>query len=192
MATNNKETTSTKVITGLVRFSYAHVFKPVSVGETDEPKYSVSLIIPKSDTATIEKIKAAVAAAKEQGKSAKWNGKIPAGLKLPLRDGDEERPDDEAYAGSYFVNCSSLQKPGIIDAAKKPITDEEEFYSGCYGRASINFFAFNAKGNKGVAAGLNNLQKIKDGDPLSGRQSAEADFDDDFGSGFDDDDDVDF
>lgn len=188
MATNSKDTISTKVITGLVRFSYAHVFKPVSVGETDEPKYSVSVIIPKSDTATIEKINKAVTAAKELGKTSKFGGKIPAGLKLPLRDGDEERPDDEAYNDSYFINCSSLQKPGIIDAAKNPITDEEVFYSGCYGRASINFFAFNAKGNKGIAAGLNNLQKIKDGDPLSGRQSAEADFDDDF----DDDDDVDF
>lgn len=188
MADNNT-TNATKVITGLVRFSYVHVFKPQSVGETDEPKYSVSLIIPKSDTVTLAKINAAVNAAKEQGKTSKWGGKIPGGLKTPLRDGDDERPDDEAYADSYFINCSSLQKPGIIDAAKKAITDEDEFYSGCYGRASLNFFPYNASGNKGVAAGLNNLQKIKDGDPLSGRQSAEADFDDDFDV---EDDDVDF
>lgn len=182
------ETISTKVITGVVRFSYVHIFKPVSVGETDEPKYSISLIIPKSDTVTLNKIKAAIKAATEAGKSSKFNGKVPANLKTPLRDGDEERPDDEAYANSYFINCSSLQKPGVIDLAKKEITDESEVYSGCYGRASVNFFAYNAGGNRGIAAGLNNLQKVKEGEPLGGRQSAEADFDDDFT----DDEDVDF
>ena len=191
MANNNenKSTQSTKVITGLVRFSYCHVFKPESVGETDEPKYSVCLFIATADTETIRKIREAIELAKENGKSSKFGGKIPAGCKTPLRDGDVDREDDEAYADSYFVNCSSLQKPGIIDAAKNPITDETAFYSGCYGRASITFFAFNANGNKGIAAGLNNLQKLRDGDPLGGRQSAEADFDDDF---IDDGDDSDF
>lgn len=186
MATNN--TNNAKVITGLVRFSYVHVFKAESVGETDEPKFSVSLIIPKSDKETIAKIKAAIEVAKENGKTSKFGGKIPAGLKTPLRDGDEDRPDDEAYANSYFINASTLQRPGVIDAAKKPITDETEFYSGCYGRASLAFFPFNVNGNKGIAAGLNNLQKLKDGESLGGRQSAEADFDDDFT----DDDDSDF
>lgn len=188
MATTTNTNNQTKVITGLVRFSYLHVFKAESVGETDEPKFSVSLIIPKSDTETIKKIKAAIEVAKENGKAHKFGGKLPAGLKTPLRDGDVDREDDEAYADSYFINCSTLVKPGLIDAAKKPITDESELYSGCYGRASITFFAYNAGGNKGIAAGLNNLQKLRDGEPLGGRQSAESDFDDEFT----DDDDSDF
>lgn len=176
-----------KVITGLVRFSYAKVFKAESIGETDEPKFSVSLIIPKSDKATIFKIKAAIEAAKEAGKTSKFGGKVPANLKTPLRDGDEERPDDEAYAGCYFINASCLTKPGVVDKDLNPILDQTEFYSGCYGRASVNFYPYNANGNRGIAAGLNNVQKIKDGESLGGRQSAEADFDDGF-----DDDDVDF
>lgn len=175
-----------KVITGLVRFSYVKVFKAESVGESDEPKFSVSLIIPKSDKTTLNKIRAAIEAAKEAGKASKFGGKIPANLKLPLRDGDEERPDDEAYANSYFVNASCLTKPGVVDKDLNPILDQDEFYSGCYGRASITFYPFNANGNKGIAAGLNNVQKLKDGESLGGRQSAEVDFAEEF------DDDVDF
>lgn len=184
---NNNNAKLQKVITGLVRFSYAKVFKAESVGESDEPKYSVSLIIPKSDKATLAKIKTAIEAARNAGKTSKFGGKIPSNLKLPLRDGDEERPDDAAYANSYFVNASCLTKPGVVDKDCNPILDQAEFYSGCYGRASITFYPFNANGNKGIAAGLNNVQKIKDSESLGGRQSAEADFCDDF-----DDEDVDF
>jgi hypothetical protein len=144
------------------------------------PKYSVSLIIPKSDTKTIEKIKAAIQAAYEEGQSKlKGNGKsVPAlsVLKTPLRDGDAERPDDEAYADSYFINANSGTAPGIVDADRQPILDRSEVYSGVYGRASINFYAFNSNGNKGIACGLNNLQKIKDGEPLGGKSRAEDDF----------------
>ena len=169
------QTQSTKVVTGLVRLSYVHLFEPSSINEGDDKKYSVSLLIKKSDTATIAKIEAAVNAAKELGKS-KWGGKIPAKLKLPLRDGDEDRPDDEAYAGHYFLNASSKNKPGVVDHNTQPVLDQEEVYSGCYGRASINFYAFDASGNKGIAAGLNNVQKLKDGEPLAGSSSAEEDF----------------
>lgn len=176
-----------KVITGLVRFSYAKVFKAEAVGETGEPKFSVSLIIPKADKETLSKIKTAIESAKEAGKVSKFNGKIPANLKTPLRDGDEERPDDEAYAHSYFVNASCLTKPGVVDKDCNPILDQDEFYSGCFGRASITLYPFNANGNRGIAAGLNNVQKLKDGDSLGGRQSAEEDFSEDF-----DDEDVDF
>ena len=115
----------------------------------------------------------------------KGNGKsVPplASLKKPLRDGDEERPDDPTYADSYFINANSDLAPGIVDASRQPILDRAEVYSGCYGRASINFYAFNTNGNKGIACGLNNLQKIRDGEPLSGRMRAEDDF-----AGFDDD-----
>lgn len=178
----------TKVITGVnTRWSYANVWDPKSING-GAPKYSVSLIIPKSDTATVNKIKAAIQAAYEEGEGKlKGSGKtVPAlsVLKTPLRDGDLERPDDEAYANSYFVNANSATAPGIVDADRQPILDRSEVYSGVYGRASINFYAFNSNGNKGIACGLNNLQKIKDGEPLGGKSCAEDDFateeDDDF------------
>lgn len=164
----------TKVITGKVRFSYANVWEAKSINGGDE-KYSVSLIIPKSDTKTISEIKAAIKVAKQDGK-AKFSGKIPANLKLPLRDGDIDRPDDEAYKNSYFVNANSKDRPQIVDKNVNPILDQSEVYSGCYGRASITFYAFNQNGNKGVACGLGNLQKLSDGEPLSGRTNAEDDF----------------
>jgi len=170
----------TKVITGAgTRWSYANVWQPKSING-GAPKYSVSLIIPKSDKKTIEKIRAAIQAAYEEGESKlKGNGKsVPAlaTLKTPLRDGDAERPDDEAYADSYFINANSSTAPGIVDADRQPILDTSEVYSGVYGRASINFYAFNSNGNKGIACGLNNLQKIRDGEHLGGKASAEDDF----------------
>lgn len=171
--------TSTKVITGKVRFSYAQVFTPKATEDGGKAKYSVSLLIPKSDTKTIAKIKAAIKAALEQGKD-KFGGKIPKGWKNPLRDGDEEK-DDEAYAGHYFVNAAAIRKPGIIDKDREDLLDPDEFYSGCYGRASVNFYAFNASGNKGIACGLNNLQKLEDGERLGAEVvSAQDDFADDF------------
>ena len=177
----DNSTTSTKVITGLVRFSYAQVFTPKAMNDGDEPKYSVSILIPKTDTVTLEKINKAIEAAKAAGmaKIGK-NGKIPAGIKLPLRDGDTEREDDPTYAGHYFLNASSKKAPGIVAKDRQAILDSDEFYSGCYGRASINFYAFNSNGNKGIAVGLNNLQKLKDGERLAGGATAEEDFDDDF------------
>lgn len=170
----------TKVITGpKTRWSYANVWQPKSInGGT--PKYSVSLIIPKSDTVTVNKIKSAIQAAYEEGESKlKGNGKsVPSlkAIKTPLRDGDLERPDDDAYKNSYFVNANSTTAPGIVDADRQPIIDTSEVYSGVYGRASINFYAFNSNGNKGIACGLNNLQKISDGEPLGGKSRAEDDF----------------
>lgn len=164
---------STKVVTGKVRFSYANVFEPKSINGGDA-KYSVALLIDKKDKKTLAKIEEAIEAAKEEGKG-KWGGKIPKKLKLPLRDGDEER-DDEAYAGKMFINANSASKPGVVDEDLNPIMDQDEFYSGCYGRASVNFYAFNSNGNVGIAAGLNNLQKLAEGDRLSGGSSAEEDF----------------
>lgn len=169
---------STKVIIGKVRFSYAHVFEPTAMEEGQTKKYNVSIIIPKSNKKLVEKIKSAIALAWDQGKS-KMGGKVPAIYKNPLRDGDEERPDDETYENSFFINANSTKKPGIVDAELNEIMSQDEFYSGCYGRASVNFYAFNAAGNKGVAAGLQNLQKLEDGDRLSGGSSAAEDFGDD-------------
>lgn len=170
---------TTKVVTSKVRFSYVQVFEPAAMEEGMEKKYSISLIIPKTDKALIKRIEEAIALALEEGK-AKFGGKIPKVFKNPLRDGDIDREDHEEYAGCMFVNANSNRKPGLVDADLNPIIDPDEFYSGCYGRASINFYAFNVAGNKGVAAGLNNVQKLEDGEALGGTAaSAEADFGDD-------------
>lgn len=176
---------STKVVTGECRFSYANLWEAKAMDENSKPKYSVSLIIPKSDTKTIEKVKAAIQAAYDEGKSKLSNGKsVPSlnSIKTPLRDGDIDRPDDEAYANSYFINANSIIAPGIVDADRQPILTHSEVYSGIYGRASITFYAFNTKTSRGIACGLQNVQKPRDGDPLGGHSSAEEDFadDDDF------------
>lgn len=174
---------NTKVVTGIVRLSYANVWEPTSINGSN-PKYSVSLIIPKSDTKTISAINAAIDAAIKEG-TPKFGGKTPnkAALKLPLRDGDLER-DDEAYKNAYFLNANSTTAPQIVDRAVNPILDRSEVYSGCYARVSINFYAFNSNGNRGIACGLGNIQKIRDGEPLGGKSSAADDFttdlDDDF------------
>lgn len=169
-----------KVITGPnTRWSYANVWEAKSING-GAPKFSVSLIIPKTDSRTIAKIKAAIEAAYREGEAKlKGNGKtVPplSAIKTPLRDGDTERPDDPAYANAYFINANSATAPGIVDADRQPVLDRSEVYSGVYGRASINFYAFNSNGNRGIACGLNNLQKIRDGEPLGGKSRAEDDF----------------
>lgn len=177
---SNKPVNPMKVITGPdTRWSYANVWEPKSInGGT--PKYSISLIIPKDDNITIAKIKTAIEAAYQEGQAKlKGNGRsVPplAAIKNPLRDGDVERPDDPAYANSYFINANSTTAPGIVDADRNPVLTRSEVYSGVYGRASINFYAFNSNGNKGIAVGLNNLQLMRSGEPLGGKASAESDF----------------
>lgn len=171
----------TKVITGKnTIMSYLNVNEPKVPLGGGTPKYSVSLIIPKSDTVTVAKIRAAIQAAYEEGQSKlKGNSKfVPAleDIKTPLRDGDKDRKGDEAYQNSWFVNANSTTKPGVVDADRQPILDSSELYSGIIGRASINFYAFNSSGNRGIACGLNNIQKLSDGTPLGGHSRAEDDF----------------
>ena len=194
------DNTSTRVKIGEVRLSYCHLFTPEAVSDGSEKKYSVALLIPKSNTKLVEEIKAGIKAAFQAGIASKFGGKQPAPgtWKNPLRDGDAERPDDETYAGTYFINATSRTKPGIVKIVKMngekklvEVTDEDEVYSGCYGVASVNFFAFNNAGNKGVAAGLNNVLKTKDGDYLGGRTSAQSEFGEDLDQyGNDEEDDV--
>ena len=183
-----KQQQPTKVVTGKVRFSYLHAFEPKSINGSD-PKYSVSLIIPKADKDTVAKIERAIETAMKDGETRLWGGKRPANLKVPLRDGDAERPDDEAYKNAYFLNANSKQKPGIVDANLNEILDSTELYSGCYGRASVNFFPFNTNGNKGVGVGWNNLQLLSQGDPLGGKTRPQDDFE---AVGTEDDEDIDF
>lgn len=174
----------TKTVTGKVRLSYVNILKPRVENEGEKPKYSVLLLIPKSDKATVAKLKKAATAALAQGIAS---GKLSAGAKLAnnwqtLKDGDEredleERPE---YAGHWYMNVSAITKPGLVDRDLDPILDESEVYSGMYGRVSLGAFAYNAQKNKGITFGLNNVQKLADGDPLGGRSSAESDFASDF------------
>ena len=178
----------TKVITGPeTRWRYVNVFEPKSINGGPE-KFSVSLVISKDDTDTMDKVRTAVEDAYYAGlpRLKGDDNKIPelSEINSPIHDGDVERPGDEVYANAYFINATSTSAPGIVDAKCKTITDKEEVYSGVYGRASITLYAYNYNGNRGIAAGLNNLQKISDGEPLGSRSSAVEDFaeydDDDF------------
>lgn len=165
-----------KVVTGKVRLSYANIWEP-RANQDGKERYSCSIIIPKTDTKTIDAINKAVQDAIHEGQT-KFGGKIPplGALKLPLRDGDTDRFDDPNYADAYFVNANSTTPPQIVDLQVQPILDRAEVYSGCYARVSLQFYAFNNSGNRGVACGLGNIQKIADGEPLGGGSTAEQDF----------------
>lgn len=166
----------TRVVSlGIVRLSFVHVWEPTSMQDGGPKKYSAAILIPKSDKAMVEQFKRAIEAAKTQG-VAKWGGKIPPVLKMPLRDGDAERPDDENYKGHYFVNASSAQQPGVLDTDKNEMIDKTKLYSGVYAKVDVNFYAFNTNGNRGVACGLNNILKVKDGPALAGKESARVAF----------------
>ena len=177
----NKKYTETNVRLGLVRFSFPYVFQK-RLNEKGEPdKYSLCVIIPKSDTDTVKLLNEAVEAAKLKGKAEKWGGKIPAKVKSPLRDGDIDREDDPAFKGCWFFNCSSKQAPGVRvreDGIVTEALDESEFYAGCYGAVTVNAFPYNSNGNIGVGIGLNNVIKLEDGERLAGGRSADEDFSD--------------
>lgn len=169
----------TKVVTGEVRLSYCHLFEPYSSFEKQEPKYSVVILVPKTDKATIKAIQQAQQVALENGKATKFNGKIPPNWKNTFRDGDAEGDLEKnpEYEGHMFMTISNLSKPGIVDTNVQPILDQTEVYSGCYARVSMNAFPFSTQGNKGVSFGLNHVQKLRDGDPLGNVTKAENDFD---------------
>ena len=184
MAKNEKAVSATKIVTGKCRASYVHLNAPAKIGDDGKLKYSVSVIIPKSDTVTLNRVNAAIQAAYAEGEGKlKGNGKtVPplATLKTPLRDGDAERPDDPTYENAYFLNANSVARPIIVDRNRQEILDPDEIYSGMYARFSLGFYAFNSNGNRGIACGLNNVQKLADGEPLSGRSSPDEDFGDDY------------
>lgn len=180
---------STQITTGKVRFSYCNLFAPRAAQEGAQAKYSVTLLIPKSDKATLGKIKAAIEAAKTNYLARNNGKKLPANLKTTMHDGDGERPNGGEFGdeckGCYVMTVSSNNQPVIVDANKTPITDERELYSGCYGRAIINFYVYDTQGNKGISAGLNGIMKLYDGEPLGGGVVTDSDWDD----GWEDDDD---
>lgn len=178
---------SSKVITNKVRFSYVNIFRSRAFREGQDAKFSICLLIPKEDKAGLAKIQRAIDEAVQEGISSKWGGKQPKNLHLPLRDGDLERADEAPeYEGMMFLNANSNSKPGIVDKDLNEILDPDEVYSGCWGRASINFFPYDSNGNRGVGVGLNNIQKLKDGERLG---AARANAEDDFGDGFEDEED---
>ena len=174
---------STKVVTGKVRFSYCHIFEPQESQGGGEPKYSVNLLIPKSDTATMEKIKAAMAEARENFCKRNGANALPAKPVNTLHDGDGLRASGEPYGpeckGCYVITVSSKQKPVVVDNMGNPITDPAEVYSGCYGRASINFYGYSRSGKKGISAGLLAIKKLHDGEPF-GTVGSASDFEDDY------------
>lgn len=183
MANYNKVITATSVRLGEVRFSYANVFAVRKNEDGSDGKYSVCLLIPKTDVQAKKLIDAAVEAAKQAGIPSKWGGKLPSAAKLhlPLRDGDAENPDDPTYEGMWFMNASSTQKPGVRvleNGVMNEALDSDDFYSGCWGAVVVNFFPYNVSGNVGVAAGLNNLIKTRDDERFGGGRSADADFGD--------------
>lgn len=167
----------TKVVTGEVRLSYVHLFEKHRVNEKSDAKYSVMILIPKKDKATIEALRAAEAEAKEIGKTKKWGGKIPAGMKSIIHDGDETADDYPERAGHWHMNVSSPRKPGVVDSSLQPIMEESEVYSGCYARVSVSAYPYkHEQGGKGVSFGLNHVMKIRDGEALDGSSRAEEDF----------------
>lgn len=156
------------------RLSYANVFEPRSFNGQD-PKYSVSLLVPKDDKHTLKVLSDAIQAAKDRDKDKHWKGKIPANLRTPVRDGDEDRPEDENYADHYFLNANSNAKrpPRLMTRVKGEVATEEDIYSGCYAVAIVNFYGYNTAGNQGIGCGLVGLQKLKDGERLSGASISE-------------------
>ena len=180
----------TKVVTGKVRLSFVSVFKRKPKNDGTEGKYELQVLVPKSDKATVKKIKAAIEEATQQGidKYKSWGGKAPKGFMNPLHDGDADDEDLEKYPereGMYYLNARSDKKPGIVDRDCNEILDPDEVYSGCWGRVSVNFYPFDNQ-SRGVGVGLNNVQKLKDDTRLGG---SAASAEDDFGDGFEDDED---
>lgn len=182
---------STKVVTGKVRFSYVTLDKPRASEEGAEPKYSVVLLIPKSDTATLKLIKDAIAAAAKAFRDRNGEASLPANPLLPLHDGDGPKPNGGDYGeeckGCYVMNASSKVKPIMRDEFNEEVLDPNEIYSGCYGRAIINFYGYNNR-RKGIGCGLLGVQKKHDGEPLGGIRASADDFNDGYtDAGADDD-----
>lgn len=175
----NQQIEATNVTTGQVRLSYVHLFQPYA-RPGQEAKYSVTILIPKSDVATKQRIDAAIHAAIQKGVSGVWNGARPPQPKTPVWDGDGIRQNGEPFGpeakGHWVLTASSKQQQAIVDANLNPIIDQTQVYSGMYGRVNINFFAFSNSGNRGIGAGLGPVQKLTDGEPLGGQISAEQAF----------------
>lgn len=158
-----------KLITPEARLSFPSLFVPRAPmeGSAGEPKYGCTLLFPK--TADLSALKAAASAAVKE----KWPSGAPKGLRSPFRDGSEK--DLDGYAGCIFINVSSARKPGVVDENLQPIIEANGIYAGCYVRASVRAYAYEKAGNRGVAFGLNNIQKVRDGEPFGAAASKPED-----------------
>lgn len=170
-----KQQAGTKVVTGKVRASFVHVFQPELNELSGKEEYSMVLLVPKSDKATVDKLKAAADAAVA---AFTWpKGTKPKNAYSFLHDGDGEKPNGGEYgpecAGNFVVNTKSKYRPGIIDRDRNEVIDSSEFVSGDYCKAAVNAYAFDTQGNRGVAFGLNNILVVAKGEPLGGAQRAE-------------------
>ncbi len=170
-----------QVVTGQARLSYVHLFTPYASPNGGDPKYSVTVLIPKSDVATKQRIDAAIQSAIQSGVESRWNGVRPPLIALPIHDGDGVRPSDgmpfgDECKGHWVFTASAKQAPGVVDVALNPILNQTEIYSGIYGRVSVRFFPYANSGKKGIGVGLNNVQKLADGEPLGSRTTAADDF----------------
>lgn len=165
-----------KVVFGPCRLSYTHLFSKYNPdGDAANGKFMTNVLIPKEEKETIKAIQQAIEAGKKAAIVSKWGGKEPKKLDMPIRDGDVDKEDD-VYAGHYFINAKSSTRPGIVDKNKTPIVDEDDIYSGVWAIVSVTFYGYDVSGNRGVACGLNNVMKFKDGERLGGRSSADSDF----------------
>lgn len=165
----------TSVTTGEVRLSYVHLFKPYAHQAGQEEKFSCTILVPKSDVDTMNRINAAIEAAKQKGISEKWNGQCPPILPTPVYDGDGVRPSDGMTFGQeckgHWVFTSSTKAdypPEVVDIQGNPIINQSEVYSGMYARVNVNFFPYAFGGKKGIGCGLGPVQKRRDGESLGG------------------------
>lgn len=165
----------TNVTTGEVRLSYAHLFKPYAAMQGQEEKYSVTVLVPKTDTATMARIQAAIDAAKQKGIADKWNGQCPPIVPTPVYDGDGTRPSDGMPFGAeckghwvFTTSAKADYPPEVVDAMGNPIINQSEVYSGMYGRVNVTFYPYAFGGKKGIGCGLGPVQKLRDGEPLGG------------------------
>lgn len=170
---------SNTLVTGEVRFSYINIFEPKQSKFGGDPKYSMVILIPKTDIATKQAIDKAIQETINENAQKTFGGST-VGLHLPVHDGDGVMPDKgtpypDECKGHWVLNCSSKMKPEVVDENLQPVMSQSQVYSGCYGRVSLRFFAYN-QGKRGVSAGLGNVQKLRDGDPLSGGTTAAQDF----------------
>lgn len=173
----NLAKTDTGIRIGEVRFSYARVLEP-----NDKGKYSCCILIPQEDEEALDLIEDAIEAAKQKGSDRFWKGKVPKDVRTPLRDGDEDHPEDDAFAGMMFLNASNNYQPKVVkkdDFGFENIDDPAEFYSGCWGAVTLEFYPYDNSGNRGVAVSLGNILKTRDDTRLAGTvETADSSFGD--------------
>lgn len=164
------------ITTGKVRASFVHIFQPHAAPGSTDARYSVTLLIPKNDSVTLNAVYAEIEQAKQAGVQKVFGGVMPPVINTPIYDGDGVRPNGEPFGpecrGHMVLRASSREQPSVVDLNVQPVLNPADVYSGCYIRASIDLFAYNQSGNRGIGCGLNAVQKIADGEPLTSRVTA--------------------